>query len=245
MFLKYAHNVYSQNGEDGIIAEIFSRIEGHLNKEKWCVEFGAWDGNHLSNTFNLVKNGWCAVYIEADEVKYSDLLSTCKRYDKIIPVNAKVSPDENDINCLDTLLDNVGLSFDYDLLSIDIDSFDLAIWKSTKLRPKVVIIEINSSVMPGILQWHDGKKLFGNSFSATILVAKEKGYTLVCHTGNLIFIRDDLVDDLGVDLGSLENPERMFLSDWIIEDSFWNTLKKTIKNMLPTKLKEIFRKYRK
>ena len=29
---------------------------------RWACEFGAWDGKHLSNTYNLVVNhGWSAV----------------------------------------------------------------------------------------------------------------------------------------------------------------------------------------
>ena len=55
MFQEYRKNFFSQNGEDGVIQEILKRLK--LNsKEKWCCEFGAWDGIHGSNTFNLIKN---------------------------------------------------------------------------------------------------------------------------------------------------------------------------------------------
>ena len=53
----FKKNNYSQNGEDGIIKEITKRLKLDKNpKNNWCVEFGAWDGIHGSNTFNLVKN---------------------------------------------------------------------------------------------------------------------------------------------------------------------------------------------
>ena len=73
MFQKYKRNIYSQNGEDGIILEILKRLK--LNsKNKWCCEFGAWDGIHGSNTFNLVKNlNYNAVYIEGEKKKYKEL----------------------------------------------------------------------------------------------------------------------------------------------------------------------------
>ena len=54
MFDKYKKNFFSQNGEDGVILELLKRLK--LKKKiLWCCEFGAWDGIHGSNTFNLVK----------------------------------------------------------------------------------------------------------------------------------------------------------------------------------------------
>jgi len=66
---RYAKDVHSQNGEDGIIEEILKRL--NINNG-WVCEFGAWDGIHLSNTFNLVKKGFNAVFIEGDFKKYKD-----------------------------------------------------------------------------------------------------------------------------------------------------------------------------
>ena len=51
----FRKNNYSQNGEDGIIKEIIKRLKLDKNpNNNWCVEFGAWDGIYLSNTYNLV-----------------------------------------------------------------------------------------------------------------------------------------------------------------------------------------------
>ena len=81
--LNYRLNIYSQNGEDGIISEILKRLNLD-QKELWYVEFGAWDGIHLSNTFALVqRNNWNAVYIEGDKNKYNDLLKTSQKYKNI------------------------------------------------------------------------------------------------------------------------------------------------------------------
>jgi hypothetical protein len=46
----YEKNITSQFGEDGIIEEVLNRI-GIENAS--CVEFGAWDGKHFSNTWQL------------------------------------------------------------------------------------------------------------------------------------------------------------------------------------------------
>lgn len=43
----YRENIYSQYGDDGIIAKIIEVLE---IGQGWFVEFGAWDGAHLSNT---------------------------------------------------------------------------------------------------------------------------------------------------------------------------------------------------
>src|SRR3982750_1263071 len=69
--LPYASNVTSQTGEDGILAEIFSRIG---IQSRWCVEFGAWDGKHLSNPYDLISNkNWSGVLIEGSSEKYAEL----------------------------------------------------------------------------------------------------------------------------------------------------------------------------
>lgn len=43
-------------------------------------------------------------------------------------------------------------------------------------------------------------------------LGRAKGYTLVTHTGNMIFVRDDLVNTLGMDTS---NPDGMFCTRWI------------------------------
>ena len=237
--IEYRKNVYSQNGEDGVLEEIFKRINvSSSNDEKWCVEFGAWDGKHLSNTFHLVEQGWNAVYIEGDKEKYQDLLETVKQYPKIKPINAMVGFEESDSNNLTNLLSGTKIPEDFDLLSIDIDSFDLAVWQCFVGKPKVVIIEINSSIEPGILQWHDGIFCQGNSFSSTIKVAEDKGYMLVCHTGNLVFLREDLVQMIGLDNRSIHFPETLFLNNWLSSKKN-NSDNTTFFKRLKTKLKDL------
>ena len=40
-FNRYQFNVYSQNGEDGVIAELHKRLGLEASNDSWCVEFGA------------------------------------------------------------------------------------------------------------------------------------------------------------------------------------------------------------
>lgn len=221
-FNRYQFNVYSQNGEDGVIAELQKRLGLEAGNDSWCVEFGAWDGMHLSNTFALVEQGWNAVYIEGDVRKFKDLLDTATRYPKIVPVCAFVARSSADELSLDAVLRKTRIPSEFSLLSIDIDSYDCDVWESlTDYTPKIVVIEINSSVPPGVV-WRHSDKTSGNTFSATCNVARRKGYTLVCHTGNLIFVRDDLVGKLNIDQRYIEYPELLFQFDgiWMPENLF-------------------------
>ena len=58
---------FCQNGEDGVIEYIF-KVVSPMNK--YYVEFGGWDGIHLSNTANLrINNGWNGLLLEGNKDK--------------------------------------------------------------------------------------------------------------------------------------------------------------------------------
>ena len=238
MFQKYRKNFFSQNGEDGVIFEILKRLK-LKSKEKWCCEFGAWDGIHGSNTFNLVKNyNYNAVYIEGDKKKFQDLTKTRKKFKKIEIFNKYISHKYKSINRLDNILKKTKINKDFDVLSIDIDSYDLAVWKSLKkYRPKIVIIEINSGILPGIKQMH-GKNKIGNSFTSTVDFAKKNKYQLICHTGNCIFIDKKYLKKLKIKKKLLnnENINLLFNNEWF-KFNKKEYLKKIIKDFFLIKFK--------
>ncbi len=223
-FADFLSNVYSQNGEDGVLGEICNRL-GLLDIQMspgWCVEFGAWDGKHLSNTFLLVEtHQWNAVYIEGDPKRFQELVATSHRYPTIIPICSFITPDEHSPNNLAKILSGTPIPNDFDILSIDIDSFDLDIWEQfRKYKPKIVVIEINSSIWPGLFWRHSYLPvahcyLNGNSFSSTVHVANLLGYVLVCHTGNCIFVREDLIDKIGLPERYLKDSTLLFRPDWL------------------------------
>ena len=235
--IEFRKNIYSQNGEDGVIEEILQRL-AHLYQPGVVVEFGAWDGMHLSNTYNLVENfNFSAVYIEGDPDKFIDLQKTALIQSRITPVCAMLSSTGmGDTKTLDSILSELGIS-EVTLLSIDIDSIDLEIWASSVVDAKIVVIEINSSIEPGIIRWNNPPRNTGNSFSATLQVAVRKGYSLVCHTGNMIFVRSDLVGDLKLDSLDLEYPERLFLTNWL-------GLRPSLKEVLLRSLTRVPAKYK-
>ena len=206
---QYNKNIHSQNGEDGIIEELLKRLE--INNG-WVCEFGAWDGIYLSNTFNLVKKKFNAVFIEGDKNKYKDLLKTVETYPNIIPVNAFIEHNNTE-NSLDNILKTTTIPIDFDILSIDIDSYDYQVWKSLEIyKPKIVIIEINSSVkVNNEIHIHTPDKYQGTGFKPTYNLGIEKGYTFILHTGNMFFIRNDLFDKLDI---KYNDPLENFRSHW-------------------------------
>jgi hypothetical protein len=169
---------------------------------------------HCSNTFNLVKQGWNAVFIEGDNSRYIDLIKTCSRYPTIHPIHAFVDHVPGSAVSLDSLLRTTGIPTDFDVLSIDIDTFDYQVWDSvTAYNPKVVIIEINSDIQPDVQNHIHTPGVFGGtSFLPMFRLGEKKGYTFVLHTGNMIFVRNDLYSQLGL---SYSDPLENFRPDWL------------------------------
>ncbi len=195
---QYKKNVYSQNGEDGVLEELLKRLE---IDNGWVCEFGAWDGKHLSNTFRLIETKcFNGVFIEGDSEKFKDLLKTQSEYPNITAIEAFVEHDSASETTLDKILAKTQIPTDFDILSIDIDSYDYQIWKSVEnYKPKIVVIEINSSILPT-----DEKHIHypfvysGTGFAPMLKLGEEKGYKFVLHTGNMIFVRNDLFDKLNI-----------------------------------------------
>lgn len=189
-------NVHSQNGEDGVLEEIFKRLGIATGQ---CCEFGAWDGIHLSNTWKLLKEGWAGCLIEGDPEKVKDLNKNTEIHEvKTWNIGKFVDPHFGDENCLDNLLASTPIRENFELLSIDVDGPDYWIWKSlTNFTPKVVVIECSGNYEEDIIYRfgavHKRDKDGSTAFKPLVALGKEKGYTLVCDTGNLIFVKNEYV----------------------------------------------------
>jgi hypothetical protein len=186
--IKYSTNTYSQFGEDGIIAEVMRRLG--ITKGT-CCEFGANDGKFCSNTLHLLKQGWTGYMIEGS-IEYGGQLVENVKGLEVSALFSYVTPAN--VNWL--------VPANLDLLSIDCDGPDAGIWEAYNGRAKMVIIEINSSLPPAEDHFSIEK---GANYSYMRRLGERKGYTLLCHTGNMVFVLNEYAELFEKDIDTTFN----------------------------------------
>jgi hypothetical protein len=164
--------VHSQNGEDLIVREALRRMNVTTGL---CCEIGSNDGRWMSNTAHLIEQGWRGLFVEGDHGLYLQ----CKG-------NWAHNPNVRSQCCyVDGKNINAFVDERCDLLSIDTDGKDFEIFRGLKARPKIVIVEIDSSIEPPSEQVNaDG----GVGYWTMTTLALESGYFVLCHTGNLVLV---------------------------------------------------------
>jgi glycosyltransferase involved in cell wall biosynthesis len=195
---QYELRVFSQNGEDGVLAEILARIGVG---ERFFVEFGVESGREGNCVYLADVAGWRGLFLDCDSVFFPQLERKYRADDRVRTVEAMVTPEN-----VQELFADARVPPEPDVLSIDVDGCDYWIWDSIEAyRPRVLIIEYNSDldphrrlVQPKYLEdgW-DGTAYFGASLGAMRALGEQKGYRLV-HTElcgvNAFFVRDDLAE---------------------------------------------------
>ncbi|MCB0334317.1 MAG: hypothetical protein KDD55_12500 [Bdellovibrionales bacterium] len=193
--IDFRKNHFSQFGEDGIVEKILSecRIDGG-----WFVEFGAWDGQHLSNTRWLADNGWSGIFIEGDPGRYSVLEDTYRKSDRVHTCEAMVTASGP--SSLDSILASTPIPKDFDVLSVDIDGNDYHVWEGlVEYSPKVVIIESNATFPFNVEFIQRENDCLGSSALSLYQLGCKKGYSLACYNDiNCIFVREDLFSYLSL-----------------------------------------------
>jgi hypothetical protein len=194
---RFAYKVYSQDDEDGAIAEIFRRV----GTESRCfIEIGVGNGFEC-NTLHLLLQGWSGHWIDADEHSMAQI-----RERFAIFVGSKLHPRPQFVSAenIDGLLSRLCPNRALDLLSIDIDGNDYWVWNAvSSIQPRAVVIEYNATWHPPLSvtieykpdhKWN-GTNCFGASLSALAALGARKGYHLVgCSFSgvNAYFVRRDL-----------------------------------------------------
>lgn len=174
--------VFSQNGEDGIIAEIFSRI-GVQNR--YFVEFGVGDGLENNTTF-LLNQGWRGCWIEGDSASVRKIQNHFSRV--IATGDLRVQQAFITAENINQLLTRLDVPETFDLLSVDIDRNTFHVWQAIeRFKPRVIVVEYNATFPPEI-DWaidYASDRVwnytchFGASLKAFEKMGAARGYSLV------------------------------------------------------------------
>jgi len=202
---RFEFKMWSQNGEDGIIAEIFRRI-GTTNR--YFVEFGASSGDE-NNTAFLLRLGWKGLWMDGDAAAVNRARATFRSEissGKLTVIEAFITAEN-----IEDLFRQGQVPDELDLLSIDIDRNDYSmprqgakksgvppriprvpsrlagrcdyyVWeKIAHHSPRCVVIEYNAG-FPPTMSWvvpYDPKawgwNTFGNGNGASLKALEELG----------------------------------------------------------------------
>lgn len=173
--------VYSQNGEDGIVAEIFGRIGA---RDRYFVEIGIENGLQ-NNTRLLLEQGWRGIWIDGSSEGVALARATfdeAVRSGALTVVEALVTRHN-----VDAVLDSAQAPPRFDFLSLDVDQNTGHLWASLRRRSRVACIEYNANLPPSLaleaeyhpeLAW-DGTSWYGASLKALEQIAGAKDMSLV------------------------------------------------------------------
>jgi hypothetical protein len=195
--------VFSQNGEDGRIAWLLSKV-GAVSRT-FC-EIGIEDGTEC-NCANLAINlGWKGLMVEGNPGMAK---SAQRHFDRRAPGRVTVHHQFVTRENINDIFRKNGLAGEIDLLSIDVDGIDYWLWQAVEaVNPRVVVIEYNSLLGPSealTVPYEDSFSRFekdpsgyyhGASVKALEKLGISKGYSLIgCDSLgiNAFFVRSDLL----------------------------------------------------
>jgi hypothetical protein len=197
----YELQMYSQNGEDGILAEIFRRVGA---TDRYFVEFGVENGLETNTTY-LLHAGWRGLWVDGNA---EALRSARGLFGRFVEAGAlRVQHAFVTAENAAALLHSAAVPATFDLLSVDIDRNTWHLWHAlAEFRPRVVVAEYNASVPPcddWVIEYDparswNGSVQYGASLKAFERLGRDRGYALVgCNLAgvNAFFVREDLVGD--------------------------------------------------
>jgi hypothetical protein len=205
----FERRVFSQNGEDGVIAELFARIPHN----RYFVEIGVEDGQQCNGAVLARHYGWEGLMIEAD----SQMCQRLQENYESLPVSwLELQVTRENIA---PVLEKLGIPKALDLLCIDIDGNDYYVWEALEgYAASVVVIEYNASFGRDACKtiaynpehvWRKDR-YYGASLAALVKLGARLGYALVGTERrgiNAFFVRRDLLAVCGF-------PERSASEVW-------------------------------
>lgn len=204
----FEFQVFSQNGEDGIIQYLINKIN---IKNKIFVEFGVENYKESNTRYLLTNNNWSGLILDSNENLLKDIRKTEIGWkNDLKAISAFITKD----NINDLILSS-GINGDIGLLSIDVDGNDYWIFSAIDcITPQILIMEYNSIFGPKAnvtipykedfyrTKAHFSNLYWGASIAALTKLANEKGYDLIGSNSfgnNIFFVRKDC-NNIGLSL---------------------------------------------
>src|ERR1035441_1539660 len=141
---RHENQCFSQHGQDGIIGEIFRRIG---TVDRTFVEIGSGDGSENNTTYLLIKN-WKGFWLDGSQ---SNIRRIEQKFSKLIQ-RGQLKARQTFITKENVaqLLRDLQVPATFDFLSVDIDRNTYHLLEAlASYRPRVVVVEYNSSFLPG------------------------------------------------------------------------------------------------
>ena len=211
----------------------FEHLDKIMNKFKisngYIVDIAAGDGYRQSCTLDFFKRGWKGLCVEMDPISFSHLSFLYHQFPKVNLSKNIVTP----LN-VHLILEANNVPKNFDLLNLDIDSYDLEVMKKMleeNFTPKVISMEINEKIPPPIyfsikFDKNDKSKkdhFYGCSITAAADLLIKKGYVVESlQYNNLIGLKKNLLNDApkNIDIGQIyeegykNKPDRTKLFPW-------------------------------
>ncbi len=193
---------YSESGEDGILFELF-KLFGVTNK--YYVEFGAEDGSQ------------CNTRALREFANFNGVLFDMN-YENI---NINLFRTEITTNNVIDIFKSYNVPSSFDLLSVDIDSYDFYVLQVIlqNYTPRIFVCEYNATHLPGndCVVLKENVIMNGNYFGASILAFYKLGikynYSLVYANNkgvNLFFVHNDVINSSNCRIIDINNVEKIY-----------------------------------
>ena len=200
----YSLNRKAKRGVDGSYADERATLENLVRSlglnSGFVVDVAASDGFTQSCTLGLFgTKDWSGLAVEMDPDKFFKLAYIYSSFP-----NAKLARNRVTPNNIVDLLKAYEVPKDFDVLNLDIDSYDLHVIKSMLLggfKPKVITMEINEKIPGGVFftvnfdenHYWQADHFYGCSIDAASEVVKEFGYVLwKVDYNNAFFIKSEV-----------------------------------------------------
>ena len=200
-FTSHELSVFSQWGEDGLIAYLASRVP---IEDRSFVEFGVEDYREANTRYLLMTRNWRGLVIDGSAANISAIKADDISWRFELTARCAFVTRDN----INDLIGEEGFRGDIGLLSVDIDGNDYWVWQAIDVvQPRIVVAEYNSLwgpdrkvTVPYDPEFVRGRKHYSNLYYGASLAALEhlgrtKGYSLVGGNSagnNAFFVRDDV-----------------------------------------------------